>query len=436
MDAVTPVERTLLSLERFRSIVGIQPAAFWQAQGVTYFPNVNACNDIFYQFYWQSEDNVSREEIARAIKDAEDEITRVLHYSPAPVWVEDELQDYPRHYRKNVVEYGMVDSRGFDKAVQLSQAKFLEAGIRTSTLVQANAAVVLTDADGDGYNETATITVATMLTDKCEIHCYFAGESGNPDWEIRSPRSVTLSGGNIIFKFWAWQLLDPELQQRFTVTGQSQPIDVEAAVSYVTVVDVYREYTDFTQVSARFYWQRTRLLNLGLLPVGWCCTSCNGTGCAACEFLTQDGCIKVKDAAGQFVVPTPATYDDENAQWQTQALTVCRDPDLVKVFYRAGDVDQKYLNGQSCEPLSHYWAETIAWLAVARVNRPFCTCNNSLTLLNNLQRDLRFTGSKVSGSYQVSTEEMTNPFGSKLGEVKAWQRVAKMSNIAMVGVAV
>lgn len=172
------------------------------------------------------------------------------------------------------------------------------------------------------------------------------------------------------------------------------------------------------------------------MPVGWCCTFCNGTGCAACEFITQDGCIKVKDAAGQFVVPTPADYDATAGQWQTSSLTVCRDPDMVKVFYRAGDVDQKYLNGQSCEPLSHYWAETIAWLAVARVNRPFCTCNNSLTLLNNLQRDLRFTGSKVQGSFAVTQEEMDNPFGSKLGEIKAWKRVAKLTSSAMVGVAV
>lgn len=436
MDAVVPVERTLLSLERFRTIVGINPAFYWGAAGQTYFPEVNDCGDVFYQFYWQNENNVPREEIARAIKDAEDEITRVLHYSPAPIWVEDELLNYPRHYRKNVIEYGMVDSRGLDKAVQLSQAKFLEAGIRTSTLIQAGAAVVRTDTDGDGYAETATITVATTLTDKCEIHCYFAGESGNPDWEIRSPRSVTLSGGNVIFKFWSWQLLDPELQQRLTVTGQSQPINIEAVASYVTTVDVYREYTDFTQPSARFYWQRTRLLSLGLLPVGWCCTFCNGTGCAACEFITQDGCIKVKDAAGQFVVPTPANYDADAGQWQTSALSICRDPDMVKVFYRAGDVDQKYLNGQSCEPLSHYWAESIAWLAVARVNRPFCTCNNSLTLLNNLQRDLRFTGSKVQGSFAVTQEEMDNPFGSKLGEIKAWKRVGKLTSSAMVGVAV
>lgn len=436
MDAVEPLPRTLLSPEWYRRLSGIQPAAFWQAAGTSFFPEVNSCGDIFYQFYWQNENNVSREEIARAIKEAEDEITRVLHYSPAPVWVEDEIQNYPQHYRRDVIEYGMTNNRGFDKSVQLSQARFLEAGIRTATLIQAGVAVVYSDADGDGFDETATITVATALTDKCEIHCYFAGESGNPDWEIRSPRSVTLSGGNCVFKFWAWQLLDPELQQALTVTGQSTPIDVEAAGSYVTTVDIYREYTDFTQASARFYWERTRLLNLGLLPFGFCCTSCGGTGCPACEFITQDGCLRVKDAAGQFATPTPATYDSTNAQWNTSSLEVCRDPDLVKVFYRAGDVSQEYLSGRSCEPLSQYWAHTIQMLATARVNRPFCTCNNSLTLLNNLQRDLSFTGSKVQGSFQVSREDIDNPFGSKLGEVMAWKRVSKLTGSAMVGVAV
>lgn len=439
MDAVTPLPYTLLSLERYRSLLGFGPSFFWQAAGSSVFPLINACDDIFYQFYWQNEQQVSREEIANAIKEAEDDITRVLGYSPAPHWVDDELRDYPRYFRPEVTEWGMSDVRGFGKSVQLSQGKMLEGGQRAVTLIQAGVAVVRTDTDGDGYKETATITATTDLTDKCELHCYFAGELANPDWEVRTPRSVTLSGGAVTFVFWSWQLINPELQQRLTVTTQSGPIDIEADASYVDTVDVYREYTDFTQPSAMFIWERQQLYGLGLLPAGWCCSSCGGNGCMACEFITQDGCIKAKNASGQNVTPQPAAYNSDTAQWDYNSLNICRDPDMVKVWYRAGDVSQEYLAGRSCDPLSHYWAQAIAWLATARINRPFCACNNSQAFPgspNNLQRDMSFTGSKVLGNFRVSEADLQNPFGSRVGEVKAWHKVSRLTDSLMQGVAV
>lgn len=426
---------TLLSLERWRQISGINPMHFWGGAGETYFPNVNQCDDVFYNFYWQNENNVSREEIARAIQQAESDITGVLGYSPAPHWVE-EVVNYPQHHRRDVMEWGMMDVRGLGKAIRLGEGRFISAGQRLATLVAANTSIVRTDEDSDGYNETVTITAATTVTDACQLHVYFAGTSADPDWEIRSPRSVTISGGNVVFKFFSWQFLSYEQQQAFQTTSQVTPIDIESATSYITKVDVYQITTDFTQTSATFYWERARLYSLGLMPIGWCCSSCGTTGCPACEFITQDGCLKVKDADGQFGVPQPATYDSDTGQWDNSTQTVCRDPDMVRIWYYAGEQAQNYLAGRTCDPLNSNLANAIAWLATARVNRPFCTCNNALTLLNNLQRDMAFTGSRELGSFQVSAADMDNPFGTRLGEVKAWHIVSRLASNLMVGVAV
>lgn len=441
MDAVTPLPRTHLSLEKYRQLLGFNPAFFNQAAGINIFRQINQCDDIFYQFYWQNESNVSREEIANAILEAESNIEAVLGYPIAPTWL-NEVYDYPRHHRRDVIEYGMTDIRGFDKAVQLKNARFIQGGQRATTLVTSGAAVTRTDTDGDGYKEMATITTPTSLTDACEIKCYFAGESANPDWEVRSPRSVTISGGNVTFKYFSWQLLDPELQQQFTIPntdGQSNPIDIEDDASYVSTVDVYREYNDFTAVSAQLLWERTRLLTLGLMPIGFCCSSCGGAGCPSCTFIAQDGCIHVRDAAGQFVVPIPATYDATNAQWQLDTPTVCRDPDLVKVWYYAGEQSQQFKAGRTCEPLSNDIAQAIAWLATARVNRPFCSCNNSQAFSqspDNLQRAVNFTGSRELGSYAVSQLDLENPFGVRVGEILAWRKIGRLTSSAMIGVAV
>ena len=436
---------TLLSLDKYFSLVGINPAHASQGAGSTYFPDINQCSDVFFQYMWQQMNNVSREEIAQAIKSAEDDITTVLGYSPAPVWVEQEIRNYPQHYRPGVIPFGMSDVRGMGKSVSLTQGKFITGGRRTVSLVDDAVAVTRTDDDGDSFKETVTVTCNTTVTSKCELKVFFAGESGAQIWEIRPPRSVTLSGGVVTFKFWSWQFIDPDLQNAIpmstVVTNDAPygvaPIDIEADASYVTTCDVYREYNDFTVASATFYWERTRLQTLGLWPViGFCCSSCGGDGCPACEFVSQDGCIHVKDANGTAVVPAPATYDSDAGQWNFDQLSVCRDPDLVKLYYKAGEQSQDYLQGKTCEPLSNYLAEAIAMLATAKVARPFCTCNNSLAMTNEWQRDLSFTGSRVQGSYTVSAADLDNPFGTRAGAVLAWRRVGRMSSSLMVGAAV
>jgi hypothetical protein len=435
---------TLLSLDRFAQLTGNNPVHFSGGKGETYFPDLNQCSDIFYQYMWQQQNNVSREEIALAIKQAEDEISAVLSYFPAPHWVEQEIRNYPQYFRPDAYQWGMSDVRGMPKSVQLTEGKFIEGGRRALDVVSLGANVVYTDADNDGFDETATITVPTSLTNKCQIHCYYAGKSGASDWEIRPPRNVTLTGGNVVFVFWSWQLFKPELLEAFPTTLNMTnenpygvtPVDIEDASSYVVTVDIYREYTDTTSVSATFLWERAGLINADISLGGWCCASCGNTGCPACEFITQDGCIIVKDANGTNVVPTPASYNSDNAQWDFSYLFACRNPDLVKFWYRAGEQSQDYLQGRTCDPLSNFYAEAIAMLATSRVTRPFCTCNNSLTLTNEWQRDLSFTGSRQDGSYVVSPSDLDNPFGTKLGSVLAWKKIGRLTSALMTGAAV
>ena len=435
---------TLLSLDRFFTLTGNNPVHANGGRGETYFSNTNSCNDIFYQYMWQNQDNVSREEIALAIKQAEDQISTVLNYSPAPHWIEQEIRNYPQYFRPDAYSWGMSDVRGMPKSVQLTEGKFIEGGRRALTLVDDAVTVTYSDADNDGFDETATITASTSLTDKCEIKVYYAGKEGAADWEIRPARSVTLSGGVVTFVFWSWQLFKPTLLDAFPrstpPTNENpygvQPVDIESVSSYVTTVDIYREYTDTTAVSATFYWERVGLLNAGISLGGWCCGSCGNTGCPACEFITQDGCIIVKDANGTNVVPTPASYDSDNSQWDFSYLLACRNPDLVKFWYRAGEQSQDFIAGRTCDPLSNWYAEAIAMLATALVPRPFCTCNNSLTLTNQWQRDLSFTGSREAGSFTVSQADLDNPFGTRYGAVQAWKKVGRMTSALMTGAAV
>jgi hypothetical protein len=407
--------------------MGITPPHFNQASGIDVFPLVGECGDLWWQYSWQNVDQVGREDLARHIYDSEADIAEVLGYWPGPKWIESEFHRYPRPHRRDVYTYGL-NVRGQYKSVIAKYGKFIQAGQRATSEVANDVTVVYSDPDGDGYNELATVSTTTTLTEACEIKVYFDGQGGNQEWEIRPAKSVTLSGGTITFTFDAWQLLDPDLWEAFPTGTDGKPdspkaIALETASNYVTVVDVWREYTDFSEKSAEFLWepkpQNTTLVNV-------ICDQCGGTGCIACELTTQDGCVHVRDVDRNILVPQPATYDADNAQWSQSCWTECREPDIVKVWYYAGNQSNRYVSGLTCDPLDDYLAHAIAWMATARLERPICACNNAQALSMDLQRDMAFSPAE-GGFFNIDDDILSNPFGTKKGEVMAWRRMSKLT---------
>jgi hypothetical protein len=215
--------------------------------------------------------------------------------------------------------------------------------------------------------------------------------------------------------------------QASTTSAGFGAVDLSTTANFVTAVDVYREYNDFTQASATFYWEPTPI-NLDVLST---CTSCGGTGCVACSLSSQDGCLHARDTEGGIVVPVPATYDASEATWTQDAYTVCRDPEQVKINYYAGEYDNRWLEGASCETLSNYWAHAIAWLATARLDRPPCSCRNVKAKFDSFQKDLAL--SAAEGTQQMTFGLLNNPFGTRRGEVQAWQRVSQVQGMRVAG---
>lgn len=412
---------TLLALDRYAKLLGINPVHFNGAAGTDAFDlHRGACSDVWPQHSWQKSDSISREELAQHIYDAEQELARVLKYFPAPVWIAQEQHSYPRHHRPDVYRMEGIDLRGSRAALHTNFSKVIQAGQRAVTLL-GTPNVVYSDGDGDSYNETATITQATTLTDACEIKVYFAGHSGDPEWEIRPVRSKSIVGGNVIIVVDAWMLLQPDLWEAYPTPERFQAIRIETAGNYVTTVDVYREYTDTVSASAVFYWEPA----VRVQRIGSSCRVCSGTGCVACQYTSQNGCLYVRDNERGTVVPVPATYDADDGRWEQVCFTECRDPDLVKLYYYAGEYGERWLSGMVCEPLSDYWAKIIAMMATARSERPFCSCGNVQTLSNHWRQDLSLVNEGTS--HQIRFEDLSNPFGTRRGEVMAWQRVSKIS---------
>ncbi len=417
---------TLLSLDRYAKIMGINPAHFNTGSAVSLgiFPTNAQCSGLWWQYAWQHADQVSREDLARAIYDAEQDIKRAMGFSPAPNWEAKELHKFDQHYRRDAFGTSGMNVRGQRMSVKANYGKVISGGQRAVSLVgtatTAGLTLVYTDADSDGFYETATITLPTTLTDACEIKLYFAGHSGNPEWEIRPVRSKAKVGANVVIVADSWMLIDPDLWEFYPTTTGATVIDIGDVTNFVVSVDVYREYNDATVQASEFYWELEPTI-FGTIA----CSACGGSGCAACSLNYQAGCLHARDKDSGIVVPSPATYDSDDDTWVAESFNVCRDPDQVKLWYQAGDIDERFLREETCEPLSDYYAHAIAWLATARLERDFCACNNSAALATQLRQDLSFAGD--GGSYATLEELLSNPFGTKRGEWMAWKRIGKMA---------
>lgn len=400
--AATP---TLLSLDRWARLLHVNPVHFNGGVGSQIWPANGACEDIWPQYSWQTNHElVGREEVAMEIAIAEQDIKNAMRHSPAATWEVDEIHGW----------------RGFTRiqAAQTEYGMLIAPGRRAVSLIEDAAAVVYSDPDGDGWDERATVTVSTSLTDKREIKLYTTGHSGDPEWEIRPLRSVTLSGGVATITVDAWQMFDPDLWEEYPNVGTPfDGIDVTVGANFVTTVDVYREYNDNSQASVSFY------------PASNSYPCCGGVGCSICNgAVAYSGCFSIRDNRLGIVYPFPATYTD--GSWSYYSAANCQPADRVALSYYAGLQDKDYLNSKSLDPLSHYMAETIMMLSVARLPAAVCSCNNIRDRVEDLQKDLSTLrdggqGSTLYARFQTQ-DIFNNPFGTRAGEVAAWKRIIRL----------
>lgn len=418
MPDVYPFQRTHLSLAQWAKIIGVNPVHFQGAVGGSYWPDNGSCDSIWPRHSWQvTEEWVSREDVNQAILQAETEIQALLKFPVSPQWVVEEVNQFPRTVPIRSVASRGKDLRWFDKAIDTKWGKLISAGQRATTAIETGATVTYSDADGDGWSELATITAATTLTDTDQIKIYFAGTSADPRWEIRPVKSKSIAGGVVTITVDSWLLIDPDTQGAYPTTSGFSAIDISTTTNFVTTVDVYREYNDSTATSATFYWEPQSATVL----LGNSCSTCGGSGCEACGYTTQDGCMIVRDSMNGLVAASPATESD--GTWTRDSWTVCRDPQMVKIWYHAGEISEEFLKGYSYEPLDHRWAQAISWLATARLEKPICSCTNVQNVVSELRRDLTKSSRDFFYTRFESMDIFKSGFGTRVGEVRAWQLI-------------
>lgn len=390
---------TWLPLDEWAQIIGINPL-HWNGLDSNLFQN-NVCGEIFFQYDWQHSDRIGRETIARAIREAELEMAAEAGFNLMPDWTTEERLPYPQPAIPGVYNMYGTNPKGQLNSLELRKGYVISGGVRAKSAISLGAAVVRSDADGDGYAETCTVTVPTSVTDSNEIHIYYPGKSSADSWEIR-PINVTLSGGNAIITFKAWQITAANQMDRLNAS----PLDAENAANYETAVDIYRVYND-ESTQLQFMWE-----NGGGLD---CCGTCQ-----ACQFSTQAGCFHLREHRIGLIVPAPASWDSSISQFTTQEWTACRAPDQIRAWYYSG------WRGQGLDrpkvTLDPYWKNAIAYFAASKFDRAVCGCSNVSNFIDKWRRDASFS-SQEEGGFTVTPEMMANKLGTTMGALYAYKQI-------------
>ena len=386
--------KTLLSIDRYAEIMGINPVFFNQGaqinlpDGSVLFPHGAGAPNVevtWQQHSWDLRNNVSREELAYEISRAEYEVSQFLGYWPAPTWTEEELVDLPDHYDP-LAGKAMYDVRGSRSAVRIRKRKFI-AGGRRAVSFAANACVQYVDLDGDGWTETARVVINTGITgfNKHEYKVYFDGNHGEQIYEIRPPKRKYVKGSMLTIEFDAWKFIKPEIKHaNISNDLNSINIDISNSNNLVDVVDVYREYNDTSQVSALFIYS-------------------DGT--------EQNGYMSLKNARADFVTVTPL---DE---------VYCGTPQFVKLWYYSGNKCQEYDNGFG-DYLDPTLARAISFIATARLGRPLAGNTKVYAHTLMLQGDMSVSG--ADKSYRMFHDIIyDNPFGTRYGELLAYKSLVQ-----------
>ena len=378
-NPVDDLEITIIPLDYFRRIMGVDPYHFWQMEHPDH--RVKTCDLVYTHERWHTH-NAARLDMLMALQEAETNLAEVIRFWPGPKYIYRE--------KDTLTHPGILSSRNIRPlTVQTKYSKVVDVGIQTWTLLEDSVALAY-----DPTSDNVSISVATTATSEAEITVVYPGT------HIRiRPIRVTIAAGTATIIIKKWLLADPENWE----TGDV--IDATDTSLFLSEVDVYRVFMDYTEQIV-LYWE----------PHGLAC-DCLSETCPICSGCTQLACAAKVDYNIGLVGYQLATYS--NGAYIRTDPTQHRYPDSAYI---------SYLSGASPEGdyyMSRFWQRVVSHYGVALMDQALCDCQDVKDNFNYWQVDLSMQGGQYSYSYSQSAAE--SPIGNlRRGAVDAWNAIRRM----------
>lgn len=392
---------TWMPIDYYAKCCGLNPAHFngggeiSLADGRKIFPLRNAVQDIWPQYSWQSGSRLSIEDLSQSIRDAELEISKLIGFNLVPDWVTNESHQFDMNMFKFGDGYSNTNPVTGHVELKPNLSWFVAGGVRKTTLI-GTPAILRVDTDGDGFAEVFRVVQDVSAIPACvqrNIKFYIAGKGAERIYEVRWPYKLSINPITKIMTadFNFWLCVDQDLRNAFPTDEDSFMIDMQDANSFIKTIDVYYEENDTSQSHVSFYSQYNGVNN-----------------------LVATGYINKSPGQGGFIETVAANYI--NSAWQHSCASSI--PYTAYLNYHSGYSDSRMdVIGENCD-LTKYFGTTIFYLATARLSRIFMSNENATSMMEDLRRD--YVDPDKSSFYP---EALENPFGTRVGEVKAWLRV-------------
>ena len=418
-------------LETWRDWIGYHPYHFWGFAHTEYAPVRSKCNTIVTQHSWQSDDVAGRDDIREALLNAESTIRSYVNFPLGRTYASVTLP-YPRPNNPGHQNLYSISGYGRWLPINLPEYYIRGIGIEARTIIDASASVAYSDSDGDGLDDTFTVTASTSVTDPDEIALYFTsgdrldGEEISEKWRI-APVKVTISAGVVTIKGRKWMMGKPIKYEGFSFTALRAGLDLTDASNFVTNATVARRYTKTDgqttdDCQAVLIWETdpypyfsTTVTNLSF--------ETNSLDPAAQAYaIARAG---VRDGRLGIVTVGESVYNSATSQWVATDWGTCRQPDRVLIRYEAGvrlapvETSVNVPEGRD----GGDWASAIAQLATARLPRQIATCDVANRKSWHWQFDLSRAAGLADEQFRISEDDLKNPIGTKRGEVYAWKTI-------------
>lgn len=389
---------TLIPLDRAAAHLGIDPWHFNSIEVSTH-PFRSSCSDDWYQYSWQSSGKLSREDLAFALRDAERKVVEHLNWTPIATYQESEVP-FPDYYKTEAFSY--YNSRGYQKTLATPMKHLIEMGRKATALIDTPE-TTFSDIDGDGIDDTVTITFATTVTEEQELHVYYPDKNGRDEWEIRPLTSISISGGVATITFPKWLIPLEDL-----INAPPDPDDPHIIINgdvntnFLEEVDVYRVYTDVSQ-QITFYAE----------PESVC-------GAAICTDSTYTGCGTIKNARLGHVRANRADWDEDDETYTSKSFTFI--PRKAIIYYRAGYVDNSleypYLQ------MDRGLERMIVYFALSLLDLELCGCDNTRNIWHFMTQDLAANTEDIS--FNMPWDIYNNPLGTSRAAITLWKHIKDM----------
>lgn len=355
------------------------------------------CTKPLPQYDWQEGDRVSREQIARVIAMAEENMENYLGFHVLPSYdVNESIMTtgaYPlpqadflksSHYR---AKWGYFIAGGRRAVTQLTIIPQAIPGPAFADIVWSDEA-----APPPGiYWRVGTVTATVPAgTDPCEVRVFYPGHDADPAWEIR-PADVTVSGTTATIVFRRELAVHPDQWDALVYEAANGDDDAD----FLEDVDVYRVYTDPAEQIALYGHPHL------------------------CPYCTDE----VDPAAGEAAIidPSLSFLHVAKGTWTNGVFTLngaCSPvANRALLSYYSGYADGR----QICptKTMDGQLARAVAVYAAALLERPPCDC--TVDSWEYWRQD-----SNEGARYSIQSTRMT-PFGTRRGAVYAWERVQELT---------